>query len=134
MISLRALREKTAWRATAPSILLVLNSLVWYILTYAAFLAIVNQLHLLDTEKLGLFTTYFVGIAISAILGAKFLPHARSKFLNLWSFMGAIATLPLIAVSGNGMLVNALLAFFFGRFDRSRIAFLFKLFCRLNIC
>jgi MFS family permease len=114
MISLRALREKTAWRATAPSILLVLNSLVWYILTYAAFLAIVNQLHLLDTEKLGLFTTYFAGIAISAILGAKFLPHARSKFLNLWSFMGAIATLLLIAVSGNGMLVNALLAFFLG--------------------
>jgi hypothetical protein len=64
MISLRALREKTAWRATAPSILLVLNSLVWYILTYAVFLAIVNQLHLLDTEKLGLFTTYFAGTAV----------------------------------------------------------------------
>jgi len=114
MISLRALREKTAWRATAPSILLVLNSFVWYLLTYAIFNAIVNGLHLLETEKVGLFTTYFVGIAVSAILGSKLFPHARAKFLDLWPFMGAIATVLLTTVSSNGMLANTLLAFFLG--------------------
>jgi MFS family permease len=114
MISLRALREKTAWRATAPSILLVLNSLVWIILTYAVFNAIINGLHLLGTENLGLFAVYFVSIAVSAILGPKFFPHARAKFLYLWPFVGAIATVLLTTVSSNGMLANALLAFFLG--------------------
>jgi len=114
MISLRALREKTAWRAIAPSILLVLNSFVWFTLTHAVFNTILNGLNLLETEKLSLFTTYFVGIAVSAILGSKFFPRARAKFLNLWLFMGAIATLLLTTVSINGMLANALLAFFLG--------------------
>jgi MFS family permease len=114
MIHIRALRDKTALRETAPSIFLVLNSFVWYILTYAVFTAILNGLNLLETEKLGLFTTYYVGVAVSAILGPKFFPHARAKFLYLWPFMGAIATLLLTAVSINGMLANALLAFFLG--------------------
>ncbi|HLE75233.1 MAG TPA: hypothetical protein VI864_04215 [Candidatus Bathyarchaeia archaeon] len=114
MIHIRALRDKTNWRATAPSILLVLNSFVWFMLTYALFSAIVNGLNLLDSEKLGVFTTYFVGVAVSAILGSKFFPHARAKFLNLWPFTGAIATLLLITVSSTGLLANALLAFFLG--------------------
>jgi len=111
MIHIRALREKTAWKATAPSIFLVLNSFVWYMLTYVVFNTILNGL---ETEKLGLFTTYYVGIAVSAILGSKFFPRARVKFLNLWLFMGAIATFLLTTVSIDGMLANALLAFFLG--------------------
>jgi MFS family permease len=114
MIHIRALREKTTWRATAPSIFLVFNSFVWYILTYAVFIATVNGLNLLDTEKLGLFSVYFVGVAASAILGPKFFPRARTKFLNLWAFMGTVATLLLITVSTNGMLADALLIFFLG--------------------
>ena len=114
MISLRALREKTALRATAPSILLVLNSFVWYMLTYTVFNAIVNELNLLETEKLGLFTTYFVGIAVTAILGSKFFSRARTKSLDLWLFIGAIATFLLTAISSDSMLADALLAFFLG--------------------
>jgi hypothetical protein len=114
MIHIRALREKTAWRATAPSILIVLNSFVWFTLTYAVFSAILNGLNLLETEKLGLFTIYFVGVAVSAILGSKFFPRARAKFLELWLFTGAISTLLLITVYSNGLLANALLAFFLG--------------------
>jgi hypothetical protein len=111
MIPIRALRDKTAWRETAPSIFLVLNSFVWYLLTYVVFNAILNGL---ETEKLGLFTTYYVGIAVSAILGSKFFPRARAKFLYLWPFTGAIATLLLTTVSSEGMLTDVLLAFFLG--------------------
>jgi hypothetical protein len=75
MIHIRALREKTTWRETAPSILLVLNSFVWFILIYAVFNA------MLGTENLGLSTVYFVSVAVSAILGSKFFPYARAKFL-----------------------------------------------------
>jgi MFS family permease len=115
MIHLRALRDKAALRKTATSIFLVLNSFVWYILTYAVFYTIVDEeLNLLGTEKLILFATYYIGITISVILGAKFFPRSRTKALNLWLFMGTIATLLLTTISGNGMLNAALLAFFLG--------------------
>jgi len=114
MIHIRALRDKTAWRATAPSILLVLNSFVWYILIYIIFLAIVDKLPLLETEKLGLFTTYFVGVAVAAIIGAKFFSRTRVKSLCLWLFMGVFATLLLTSFSSNGIIANALFALFLG--------------------
>jgi MFS family permease len=114
MIRIRALRDKAAWRETAPSILLVANTFVWYIATYAVFNTIVNGLHILETEKLSLFAIYYVGIAVTAIPGAKFFRRARTKVLDLWLFMGAIATLLLATFSGDGMLANALVAFFFG--------------------
>ncbi len=114
MIRMRAFRDKAAWRETAPSILLVANTFVWYITTYAVFNAIVNGLHILETEKLSLFAIYYVGIAVTAIPGSKFLARARTKSLSLWLFMGAIATLLLATFSSGSMLTNALIAFFFG--------------------
>jgi MFS family permease len=114
MIRLRALKDKIAWRATAPSILIVLNSFVWYILTYAVFSSIVNELPLLQAEKLELFTIYFVGIGVSAILGSKFFPRLRNTALSLWLFMGVVSTLLLTIMSSDGMIANALLALFFG--------------------
>jgi MFS family permease len=113
MISIRGLREKTAWRATAPAIFIVFNSFVWYILTYAIFNAILNRPHLLET-RLSLFTVYYVGVAASAIIGSKFFSRARIKFLYLWLLMGAIATILLTTVSSNSMLANTLFAFFLG--------------------
>jgi MFS family permease len=116
MIAIRALREKTAWRETAPSILLVLNSFVWYILTYEVFYTILTgpELHLLETEKLGLFIAYYVGVAVSAILGSKFLSYTRTRSLDLWPFIGTIATLLLTAISSDSMLANASFALFLG--------------------
>jgi hypothetical protein len=114
MISINAVREKIAWRETAPSILLVLNSFVWYILTYFSFDMIMTELELIETEKLSLFATYFLGVAVSAIFGSKFFPRARVKFLYLWLFMGAASTLLLITVSSNGIWANVLFALFLG--------------------
>jgi MFS family permease len=114
MISISALRKKTTWRETTPSILLVLNSFVWITLTYALLNAILDKMILVEIEKLSLFTTYFLGVAASAILGSKLFPRARVKFLHLWLFMGATTTSFLITVSSNGMLVNVLLTFFLG--------------------
>jgi len=114
MIHIRALRDKAAWRETAPSILLVVNTFVWYITTYAVFNTIVNGLHMLETAKLGLFAIYYVGIAVTAIPGSKFFSRARTKSLDVWLFIGAIATLLLATFSSDGMLADALLAFFFG--------------------
>jgi MFS family permease len=114
MIRIRALRDKAAWREITPSILLVVNTFVWYIATYAVFNTIVNGLHMHETEKLSLFAIYFVGIAVTAIPGSKFLARARTKSLSLWLFMGTIATLLLATFSSDSMLTDALIAFFFG--------------------
>lgn len=114
MIGIRALRDKIAWKTTASSIFLVFNSFVWYLLTYAIFNVIVNGLPLPEIEKGGLFTTYFVSITVSAVVGPKLFLRARAKFLYLWAFIGAIATLLLVMSSSNSILVNTLLAFFLG--------------------
>lgn len=108
------LKSKMEWRKTAPSLLIVLNTFVWYIFTYAVFSEIVNGLTAPDIEKLGLFSIYYVGVAVSAIIGAKFFPRARRKALYLWPFIGAIATLSLTTISSNSMLANASIALFLG--------------------
>jgi MFS family permease len=78
------------------------------------FYAILNGLNLLETEKLGLFSAYYVGVAVSAILGSKFLSYTRTRSLDLWPFIGTIATLLLTAISSDSMLANALFALFLG--------------------
>ena len=108
------LRDKTALRATAPSILLVLNSFVWWIFISAIFNSTVNDLNLLETQKLYLFITFYVGIGVAAIVGSKLFPRARTKSLYIWLFIGAIATFLLTAVSSETLLIDILLAFFLG--------------------
>ncbi|MEM2969887.1 MAG: hypothetical protein QXR63_03010 [Candidatus Bathyarchaeia archaeon] len=114
MSLINAIKDKIAWRKTAPSILLVLNTFVWYVVTYFVFSIIINELELLETEKLIVFASYFLGIAVSAIIGPKIFSGARTKFLYLWIFTGAVATLLLIIASKNDALANSLLALFLG--------------------
>ena len=114
MISIKAIKAKIAWRATAPSVFLVLNSFVWYIFTSTIFSTIVNQLGVLDIEKLTLFIIYYIAVAVTAIFGAKFFPRARTRSLYIWFVMGAIATVSLITISSSCMLIAALLTFFLG--------------------
>jgi hypothetical protein len=114
MIHLRALREKTALRKTAPAIFLMLNSFVWYLLTYVVFNAVLSELELPRTDELGLFITYSAGIAVMAIIGARFFPRARTTSLHLWLFMGTIATVLLTTISSGSIVTSALVSFFFG--------------------
>ena len=65
-------------------------------------------------EKLALFFTYYIAVAITAIIGAKFLSRARTRSLFIWSLMGAIATFLLIAIPSSSILVVSSLTFFLG--------------------
>jgi MFS family permease len=114
MLSIKLIKDKIAWKEMTPSILLVLNSFVWYGIIYVVFSTMVSESELFETEKLTLFTAYFLGITVSAIVGSEFFPHARVKFLNFWLFIGAVATLPLITFPKNGLLVDASFALFLG--------------------
>ncbi|MGB9778874.1 MAG: hypothetical protein ACPLW8_05665, partial [Candidatus Bathyarchaeales archaeon] len=114
MSLINTIRVKNTWKEATPSILLVLNSFVWYVITYVVFSTTVNKLELLEIEKLSLFAMYFLGVAASAIFGSKIFPRTRIKFLYLWSIIGAAATLLLITVPSNCMWINILFVLFLG--------------------
>ena len=114
MLHLKALKAKIVWRATAPPVILVINTFVWYVLTYIVFTGLVDNLSIGQTEKLSLFAIYFLGIAVSAIVSSKFLSRKRTSLLNLWLIMGTLATVLLYTVSSNSMLPNVIIALFFG--------------------
>jgi MFS family permease len=114
MTSIRANRPKIAWRATAPAIILVMNSFVWYIFTYSVFAEIVEGPYVPETEKMLLYIAYYVSVAASALIGSKLLPRIRIPALSLWQFIGAIATLSLTLISSGNTLGNIALALFLG--------------------
>jgi MFS family permease len=114
MNPLNAFKAEADWRAVVPSIMLVLNSFVWYIFTSTTFSKIVTDLGISDIEKMALFVTYYIAVAATAIIGAKLFPRQRTKLLFVWSCMGALATFLLIPMSGGSMLIAAFLTFFLG--------------------
>ena len=114
MSSIKALRNKTVWIKTAPAMLLVLNSFVWYIFTYPILSQLINGLNLVNAVKLGLFAAYFLGVTISAIIGSILIPPKRTISLYLWLFAGSGATLLLFIIPTNSAPIIALFSFFIG--------------------
>ena len=68
----------------------------------------------LELKTLEVFATYFAAVSVMAIIGSKYLPSVRTKFLYLWPFLGAIATLLLGVLSNQNVLIDALIAFSLG--------------------
>jgi len=111
---IKSLKDKIVWKETAPSIILLSNTFTWYILVYLIFYFVINELSITETEKISIFATYFISVAITAILGSKLFPRARIKALKVWLFMGSIVTLSLLSVTSGGIQVNILVALFLG--------------------
>jgi MFS family permease len=61
-----------------------------------------------------LYATYYVSVAVSAVIGSKFVARIQIPALRLWPFMGAIATLSLTTISNGNTLINTALALFLG--------------------
>jgi MFS family permease len=99
---MRILRLRIDWRDLLPALLIVLNSLVWYTLTYATFRSALSSLSLSSLENLALYGAYFIGIAVSAIFGAWIFPRSRDTCLLIWMLAGTVVTaiLPIILTSG----------------------------------
>ena len=114
MVSLKSIRTKIAWRESVAEILMVTNSFVWAIITFTVLGVIINILSIPEIEKTILFFMCFLGVGVSAIFGAKFFPKARTKSLQGWFFVGAIATLLLTFITSSNMTLNAVLILFYG--------------------
>lgn len=103
-----------AWMEFVPALLIVLNSLVWYTLIYAVFSEAVNGLSLPATETITIFAANYVGVACSAVLGAKFLPRMHIDGFSFWVLLGSISTVTLMSIPNNGLAINVLIALLLG--------------------
>lgn len=94
--------------------ILVSNSLTWYTLAYVVFNNAINKLSISGAENLVYFTSYYVGIACSAILGSMFFPRARKSCLLSWVLAGTVMTILLITIPNNSAPVNILVSLSLG--------------------
>jgi MFS family permease len=101
-------------RQFAPALVLVFNSIAWFSLISIVFGDAVNRLSLSVMLTFALYGVYYVGSALSAVLGAWFFPRAREKCLLLWMLLGTLATALLPTVESNGFSVNLLVSVFLG--------------------
>jgi len=105
---------KINWKQFAPAFVIVLNTFIWYAMTYSVLSNTIDSLHVSSAEELIVFAMYYGGTAGSAILGAKFLQRARETYLLLWMLAGALMTALLVTIPGNSTAVNGIILFFLG--------------------
>ena len=115
MSKLGDLRKKISLKGSASPVFLVINSFVWYLLTYIIFNSTVSTvLKLSGNDQFVLFATYYITIAVTAILGSKLFLRRKALLLNAWLLMGAVATFLLIGLTATNMPLNFFIAAFFG--------------------
>jgi MFS family permease len=114
MQATKVTRPKVDWNDFLPAVIVVLNSLVWYTLTYSMFSSVVNNLKVPASITLTLFSVYYIAIACSGIFGAMLSPRRRETFLAVWMFVGAVMTLLLITIPRNDFPINILVSLFLG--------------------
>jgi len=102
------------WKEFAPAFVLVINSLIWYTLTYAIFSSTIESFGFPNIEKFAVYGVYYAGIAISAIIGGLVLPRSRRNGLIIWMALGTILSIVMATISTNSFPVNMLLATIIG--------------------
>ena len=92
-----------------PAILAVINSFVWTIFSFTVLGSIINESTYSEVEKTILFLIFFSTVGITAIIGAKTFPRARTVLLKIWFFSSAVSTFLLVFLSNNNLTLTTLL-------------------------
>jgi MFS family permease len=106
--------KKIVWKEFAPAFVLVLNSLIWYTLTYSLFSNSVSELNLQPFQKDLLFGVYYAAIAASAVIGGIIIPRAQRTGLALWIGFGAAMSILMVTVPSNDLSMNLLFSVLLG--------------------
>lgn len=114
MQAAKVTRPKVDWNDFLPAVIVVLNSLVWYTLTYSMFNEAIDDLKVNASATLALFSVYYIAIACSGIFGAVLSPRRRETFLAVWMFVGAVMTVLLITIPRNDFPINILMSLLLG--------------------
>jgi MFS family permease len=97
-----------------PAFALVVNSFAWYSSVSVIFTDAVNHLPNSTMENILIFMTFYVGIAVSAILGSVVIKGTRKSLLLVWIFAGIIASLLLNTIGTSSHLVSLVVSLFLG--------------------
>jgi MFS family permease len=102
------------WKEFAPAFVLVVNSLVWYTLTYVVFSSKLESLEFPIEEKFAVYGVYYAGIAISAIIGSSVFPRSRRKGLIIWMALGTLLSILMGTITSNSFPINMIVAAIIG--------------------
>jgi MFS family permease len=103
---------KKAWKEFAPAFVVVVNTLVWYIISYVILTSIIGES---APELQGLFfSVYYIAIALSAIIGAYILPRVERLGLALWMLFGALVSSSMIFIQSSNELVTLIILVLLG--------------------
>jgi MFS family permease len=95
-------------------LVLNVNTFVWYTVLYTVFPDFASTLGFSNAVQASTMALFFVGIAISAILGANVKIRSTRPFLFGWITMGVISTLSIVEMSVAPPLSAYATAFFLG--------------------
>lgn len=92
-----------AWKDFAPAFVLVVNTLVWYVLSYGILVTIIDDsTHAFPTGLF--FLGYYIAIAFSAIIGSFLLPRLKSLGLSLWMLFGVAVSSLMFFIQSNDLI------------------------------
>jgi len=97
-----------------PAFTVVANSLVWNTFVLGIFSGLINGVYSSTNGTLTFLGLEYLGIAVSAILGAMFFPRSKTLSLFLWMFVGGLASALLLTVRSNSSEMNMLVSLAIG--------------------
>jgi hypothetical protein len=110
----KILEVRIPLKQLAPAVILVVNSMIWFAITSTVLTNSVANLDLSDLNRLILDGLYYIGIALSAFIGAKFFPRQKENSLLLWMMFGVLTTISVTTFQGNQIGVNGFLSLLLG--------------------
>jgi MFS family permease len=98
------------------SLILVVNTLVWYFVVFDVLGSMMRSAQLTPYESFGVGASNFIGATASLVLGAKITSRMRGRrrFLLLWIVGGAISSLIPLVLPITDSLTLGVVAFIFG--------------------
>jgi hypothetical protein len=109
-------KGKTISRNTFLSIVIIVNTLVWYLYAFNFLSEIIQNSNLTYIETVKCWFPNFIGATVSALIGAGLITKIKRRvsFLYFWMFLGVISsTMPVVTLS-NIPVISLLFGISFG--------------------
>ena len=103
-------------RNTFVSMVIIVNTLVWYLYAFNFLNEIIQNSNLTYMETVKCWFPNFIGATVSALIGASFVSKIRKRvsFLYFWMFLGVISSIIPGVISSNIPVISLLFGISFG--------------------
>jgi hypothetical protein len=109
-------KGKIISRNTFVSMVVIVNTLVWYLCAFNFLNEIIQNSNLTYVETVKCWFPNFIGATVSALIGASFVSKIRKRvsFLYFWMFLGVISSTIPVVTSSNIPVLSLLFGISFG--------------------